>query len=79
LVSAIGNQLAKLGYEVTIMHKPDTENIGIYKIFLNHNSQEILIYSKSQKDKKGKTLVENSPSDIQKEIINLILSEIGDQ
>lgn len=79
LVSAIGNQLADLGYEVTINHKPDTENIGVYKLFLNHNGQEILVFSKSQKDNNGITVVANSPSMVEKEIINLVLSEIGDQ
>lgn len=79
LVSSIGNQLAELGFDVVINHKPDTENIGVYKIFLNVNGQEILVYSKSSKDNNGKTIVDNSPSNVNKEIINLILSEIGEQ
>lgn len=79
LVSVIGNELADLGYNITINHFPDKMNFGIFKIFVEINRSPKLIYSNSLVDKQDQVIVSKSPSDSTNEIITAIINSITEK
>lgn len=60
-----------MGYEVIVTHYPDSK-VGMYRIYANVQSNDILVFSTNYRDKGKYTVISNTPKDCMEKIIKNI-------
>jgi len=71
IISFIAELLSENGYEIIITHFPDSK-VGMYRIFVNIQYEDILVFSTNYRDKSKNTIISNTPKDSLEQIIKKI-------
>ena len=76
MVSIIGKDLSKLGYTVIINHWADRLKIGTYKIYIELEGKQVLLFSGNELDRTDKVIVSKHSNHVKPDLIERILNYV---
>ncbi len=78
IVSTIGNSLSEYGFEIKINHLKDFDKKGMFRIYVEVNGVNLLVFSTNFRDKNKIALIGNTPKDCFDRLVKLIIMLVSE-